>query len=727
MSSGANVAVEVERTLRLLFAKGDVFEVRAPKTKQKTISGYFDDPLKAARAIAGLDARADVPAVYATLNPVQPSLLARSANRLKPYADVTTGDNDIVRRRKLLVDADPVRPAGISSTDAEHEHAIACIREVYAFLRKHGVPDMLVGDSGNGAHINVAIDLPNDEASRVLCEHVLKALAFHFSDDRVKIDVSVANAGRVSKCYGTMTRTGDETPERPHRRSCILHFPKERETCSRETLEGIVALMPREDVKRAKGNCEEFGVDAFLERNGISVGKVGQWNGGRRWILDHCVFNESHGGSSAAILQHASGALSYSCLHDSCRGRKWTDVRERVEPGFKERQRGLRQPSELLRNGEARDDENELPHIITRNLSQVETRALAWLWGRRIVRGAFGLLGGLPGVGKSFLLAAIVAAVTTGLPLPGETEEREPADVILLALEDDPETVLRPRFEKLRADLDRVHLIEGIGRNGRKDATFSLKHVALLDDLLDRFPQTALLGIDPIASRLGGVDTWRSNDVRAILDPFLEAVEKRGVTTLAIAHATKSREGHAVMKIEGSLGGFVGRARFLLGAGRDDDGRCALGLLKSNYGPTESVPVVGYTIDADTGDFSWGDETTLIDAAALFSPPSTGLDRSATEEARDAIIDALRGSEILAADLARSVRAAGVQPATFFRVRAKMRAAKQIERLGGGAAGPVRWRCTLSHPEPQTRTLQSAKEYDALRKKDQNELAEVEL
>ena len=54
-----------------------------------------------------------------TLNPVSPTLLARAAMRLEPRATSTTGDMDIVRRRWMLIDCDPVRPSDVSATDAE--------------------------------------------------------------------------------------------------------------------------------------------------------------------------------------------------------------------------------------------------------------------------------------------------------------------------------------------------------------------------------------------------------------------------------------------------------------------------------------------------------------------------------------------------------------------------------------------------------------------------------
>ena len=73
-----------------------------------TVAGYFDDWAKLAAAAAQLQARG----VYITLNPVQPALLARAHNRVKDLTagDSVTGDADIVARRWLPVDCDPVRP-----------------------------------------------------------------------------------------------------------------------------------------------------------------------------------------------------------------------------------------------------------------------------------------------------------------------------------------------------------------------------------------------------------------------------------------------------------------------------------------------------------------------------------------------------------------------------------------------------------------------------------------
>src|SRR6266567_7060140 len=99
-----------------------VYEVRVVDAgRDGTVSGYFDAPAGLADAALSYSGRA--PAVYTTINPVDPRLLARAANRMQTHAKATTGDRDIARRLWLPVDLDAVRPAGISSTDGEHDAA----------------------------------------------------------------------------------------------------------------------------------------------------------------------------------------------------------------------------------------------------------------------------------------------------------------------------------------------------------------------------------------------------------------------------------------------------------------------------------------------------------------------------------------------------------------------------------------------------------------------------
>jgi hypothetical protein len=215
-------ASDIVAACHVLLAPGTVTELRIPHTRYKTVSGYFDNIEKLAAEAAKWSGQA--PAVYFTLNPVKPALLARAANRLKSYADQTTADDDVLRRIWLPFDFDPVRPAGVSSTDAEHDAALARARECFAWLPSLGFPQssLLLADSGNGGHVLARIDLPNDAASTALVKRCIEAVALRFSDDHVMVDQTVYNAARIWKLYGTVAGKGDSIPERPHRAAHTL-------------------------------------------------------------------------------------------------------------------------------------------------------------------------------------------------------------------------------------------------------------------------------------------------------------------------------------------------------------------------------------------------------------------------------------------------------------------------------------------------------------------------
>jgi hypothetical protein len=215
---------EILRTCGLLMAPGDVHELRLLNAgRAGTVSGYFNNREALTNAALSYDGR--VPGVYITLNPVIPALLARAANRLQPSAKVTTSDDDILQRRWLLIDFDPARPAGISSTNQEHGRAISVACAAWDDLRGAGFPDPVVADSGNGAHLLHRLDLPNGPRATELVKGLLAGVAAHCGTDDINVDQTVFNAGRIVKLYGTLVCKGDNLTDRPHRRSRLLEIP----------------------------------------------------------------------------------------------------------------------------------------------------------------------------------------------------------------------------------------------------------------------------------------------------------------------------------------------------------------------------------------------------------------------------------------------------------------------------------------------------------------------
>jgi hypothetical protein len=139
-SADGDILAATKLGLTALYQPGDVHELRAVNTPRGILSGFYDDLTKLAHdAIYSSDALRAA-ATYITVNPVDPKLLARAKNHLREYAKHTTTDAEIVRRRFLLLDFDPVRPADIAATDEEHAAALAKAIEVRQFLRGRGWP-----------------------------------------------------------------------------------------------------------------------------------------------------------------------------------------------------------------------------------------------------------------------------------------------------------------------------------------------------------------------------------------------------------------------------------------------------------------------------------------------------------------------------------------------------------------------------------------------------------
>jgi hypothetical protein len=313
----------ISEALAVILEPNSVAELRAPNTKQQTLSGYFNDHGQLAQAAADLSGR--VPGVYVTLNPVRADLLARAANRTVPYAKKTTGDSDIVSRRWLLIDFDAVRPSGISATDVEHEAALEGARLCRDWLRSQGWPEPILADSGNGGHLLYRLDLANEPTNTELMKHCLQALGLRFTDSRVIVDLSTYNASRIWKVYGTVAAKGDNTPDRPHRVAKLLNVPSLIEVVSPELLAQLAAMLPTTPQKQnTKGS---FNLAAWISQYQIPAVSDAPWNGGHKWILNPCPWNPEHTNRSAFVVQLANGAIAAGCLHASCAGKDWAALR----------------------------------------------------------------------------------------------------------------------------------------------------------------------------------------------------------------------------------------------------------------------------------------------------------------------------------------------------------------------------------------------------------------
>lgn len=332
---------EVRRALEILHPDGEVFEIRIVLEQNRgALSGYFKSIDKAIEVLARVsqhDLRGSN--VYTLLNPLLGACYSRAQSDRIIRVKEATKDSEVTRLKWLFIDLDPVRISGISSSDEELAKARERAVNVYQYLKKEGFPEPLIGMSGNGYHLLYRIDMPIEKAS--LNDAFLETMSMLFSDKVIKIDTINFNPGRPCKLYGTLAQKGAGTEERPHRLAHIIKAPEQFEVVPLECIEKIAAMLPKEEEKKtvrksysSYSNKEEFDLDKFITEHSDRI-KVKSKIVDSRWtkyILEECIFNSDHRGTSAAIIKVNGGPICYCCQHDSCKDKMWQDARLAVEP-----------------------------------------------------------------------------------------------------------------------------------------------------------------------------------------------------------------------------------------------------------------------------------------------------------------------------------------------------------------------------------------------------------
>lgn len=330
---------EILKTLNVLHEPGSVIELRALyKGIKRTDAGYFDGDSRPGLAKEAVRLSNEGTAVYISMNEIDPQLLARYANRVQRYADATVTDANVTRRKWLLVDIDPQRPKNTSATHEKLSLADSCRESVRQFLDGLGWPDPVEAESGNGFHLLYRIDLPNDTVSADLIKRCLEALSEKFDDDKVKIDRSVFNAGRIVKLHGTVSNKGDSIPAAPWRLSRLVSWPDVPSVVSIEQLVELAGHVkpaaPRPTVPTQNKGLPAWDVgkmEAFLTRGNLQATGPEPHDGALRWKLKTCPFNADHGPGESAVFLCSDGRLGFDCRHNSCQDKQWQDLRTLVD------------------------------------------------------------------------------------------------------------------------------------------------------------------------------------------------------------------------------------------------------------------------------------------------------------------------------------------------------------------------------------------------------------
>lgn len=356
------------------------------------------------------------------------------------------------------------------------------------------------------------------------------------------------------------------------------------------------------------------------------------------------------------------------------------------------------------------------PRLVLTPMSDVETRHPRYLVTPYLPRGMLSILGGVSGVGKTWLVLSWAAAISAGRKLPfldPFSPPPDPGNVLYFTQENDPHAVLRPRLDTLDADLARIFI--QTQPEGAPYTPLTLNDPRLEYAAKDKPP--ALVVFDPIQSYLGAkVEMNKANEVRPVLDWLADFAKRHDCAVLLVSHMSKPGLGNAAA-LDRLLGSsdFRNAARSIVIVGRDPEDRESRVFAHGK----NSLGVPGdswrYHIDSDSGVVY--DERCELDVDDIISSR-----QSAPQKAQTApLLEAMRQLQ----ELAEPEGGTTVEKATTLQIlsgwseRTLYRAKKELGlkslRIGPPSERTTWWllpdtdvaRFKLDHgPKPEQTTMQ---------------------
>jgi hypothetical protein len=354
--------------------------------------------------------------------------------------------------------------------------------------------------------------------------------------------------------------------------------------------------------------------------------------------------------------------------------------------------------------GDHNDDE-----LATTAAADLGMRGVDWLWPGRFARGKFGLVAGMPDMGKGQIAAFIAAAVTAAIALPCDEGNATQGNVIWFNAEDGARDTVLPRLIAAGADPKRIHFVKGTRVDG-EDKFFSLvTDLPLLRRTIQKIGNVVLVIIDPVSAYLGvgRVDSRSATDVRGVLTPLKEMTEELHIAVIGIAHFNKKEDiKSALLRVSDSIA-YVAAARHVYAVLADPDDKNSKLFIKAknNLAPDTKALRYGFGVktvgrdpklgvDIDAPYIVWHPQHVEITANEAMQAGNG----TAKREAREFLLDRLEAGPVNSDDLVEEAKQEGIAFATLRRAKKDLGIKSRKQR--GAVAGAWTWELPYKKTPP---------------------------
>ena len=473
---------EITKAARLLM-NGRPHELRV--IGDKVQSGVYETPERLADAAVKFDGNANV---YIGLNPTS-----------KPPYDMrpgdAVGDANIERIRWLPVDIDNGEPP----------------MPVVDYLTTAGFPRPIIASSGRGWWLLYHVDQPNTPGMAELRHRFLMALKAKFPG----VDVSVSNASRVARMFGTMNMKDGA------KRSLVSSVPDEIVVVNQALIEAIAADVPvTKHVEPQDGIAGDVAVylEALEAKFDITVKRDKPWaTDAMLYDLTTCPFfpNDTHLG--AHLIGWADGNVAFKCPGDRCITAKHgiLDLRELLDI----------RPSVVIDVDAAGTSPAALSRLVRMDL--VKPKRALTEWDTRLNLYDVNAIVGDEKIGKGLLMARLIAELTSGR-LTGTAQT-----CMYFSTEEQTEMIQVPRLMAAGADPTRVFL-------------HPMESIKLPDNIGALAAKAKAVGatwvfIDNVNKHFTDeYDAWKPDHVNTIMGTLAQAMASERITPVVSLHTNRS-------------------------------------------------------------------------------------------------------------------------------------------------------------------------------------------
>jgi energy-coupling factor transporter ATP-binding protein EcfA2 len=315
-------------------------------------------------------------------------------------------------------------------------------------------------------------------------------------------------------------------------------------------------------------------------------------------------------------------------------------------------------------------DETFGARITHQQAAQITPSRPEWLWNGWLLLRALNLLVGRQGSGKTTFVAHLVAALTTGIPLPGDIC-REPITCAVLSLEEPPDRVVA-RLHAAGADLERVHVLGDVEDHDDDGNLYRRRwalprDVTILGKLIEELG-IQLVVIDGLGYSIAG-DSHNYAVVGSALAALAGEAERSGAAILGLVHPPKGASDPVTAAIGSTAWTAIPRISIVLGVDPNDESgdRRLVRVGKTNYKEPESG--LQFRI-GDDPEFECGYVTALYrdDTAAdvIVGAPVSIEEKGERAEARDILRTLLADGPM---DADEAIKASGINATSLRRPR----------------------------------------------------------